>query len=72
MPKVTIHRRDVTEGADAAGEPVKGVAVTYSTAQFPPNSLFVEGENVTDAQVAEAIRRDIDKRGAQKPTTMEI
>jgi hypothetical protein len=72
LAKVNIIRREVAEGLGAAGEPVKGLAVTYSTTQFPPRSLFLEGETVTDAQVADAIRKDIAGLSAQKITTMEI
>ena len=72
MSKVTIHRREIAEGVDGTGEPVSGVSVTYSTPVFPPRTLFLPGKDVTEAQVAAAIRQDIAGLSAQKPTTMEI
>ena len=72
MPRVTIHRREAVEGANTAGEIVKGVSVTYSTPQFPPRTLFLEGEDVKDPQVQEAIRKDLAAVAAEKPRTMDI
>ncbi len=72
MAKVTITRREVAEGAGLDGEPLKGVSVTYFTPAFPPRTLFIPGDAVSDAQVAEAIRNDIAGLSSQKPTTMEI
>lgn len=72
MPQVTIHRREpgVNTGPDFAE--VKGVHVTYSTPDIPPRNVFVPGELPTEAQVAAAIRQDIQAAASQRPTTMTI
>lgn len=72
MPQVTIHRRDTGAQLDAAGSETAGVWVTYSTAQVPPRQVFIVGAAVTDAQVADAIRKDLAAAQAQRPAIMDI
>lgn len=72
MAQVTIHRRDAGIRIDDAGHEVQGLYVTYSTTTFPPRQLFVPGDKPTDAQIAAAVRDDVEVVAAERPTRMEI
>ncbi len=72
MAQATIHRRDpgTQVGPDLAE--VRGLHITYSTPDVPPRTVFVPGELPTEAQIAAAIRKDLEAALSQRPTTMQI
>jgi hypothetical protein len=72
MAQVTIVRRDPGISLDEKLAQVKGLHVTYHTPLVPPRSVFVPGEAPTDAEVADAIRKDLATVDEQKPTTLNI
>jgi hypothetical protein len=62
----------MTDGMTPEGEIARGLAVTYSTSEVPPRTLFIPGENITDAQVADAIRKDLQAHPPSPPATLTI
>lgn len=72
MAQVTILRRETGSQPEPSGISTPGLLVTYSTPLFPPRTVFIPGPKPTDAQVAEAIRKDMETVTAQRPTTLEI
>ena len=72
MPQVTILRRDASiDPLDPEG--VKpALRVTYSTATHSPRPLFIPGENLTEEQIAGAIRQDLASLEAEPPPTIEV
>jgi len=72
MPRVTIHQRDpAVDPADPEG--VKpALAVVYSTPTRSPRRIVIPGADLSDDDVAQAIRQDLTEREAAPPPTLEV
>lgn len=72
MPAVTIHRR---EPAVDPGDPdglKPALAVVYSTPTRSPRRILIPGADLTDDDVAQAIRQDLAAIEAAPPPTLEL
>jgi hypothetical protein len=69
---VTILRREpASDPADPDGlRPA--LAVVYSTPTRGPRRIFIPGADLSDDDVAQAIRRDLASLNASPPSTLEI
>jgi hypothetical protein len=72
MGQVRIHSRQPGKRSNEAGVQVDVLAVTYSTAEVPPRTVFVPAESATDADVAEAIRQDLAARETERVETLDV
>ncbi len=72
MPEVRIISRLPAQLTDGSGVPKPALAVTYSTAAVPPRTITLLGEDVSDDEVAAAIRDDLAQAEAGPPSTLVI
>ncbi len=72
MAQVQILSRQPGKRADEAGVERDVLAVTYSSAEVPPRTVFVEGESPTEEAVQAAIRQDLDARAAERPHVLDV
>lgn len=72
MPNVNIHRREqVPDPSDPDGLR-RALLIRYSTPTVPPRDVYVPGEDPSDQEIAEAIRKDLAERTGEQPSLFEV